>query len=210
MHAVAPGIPENVSAINVTTNSLTLQARLSTTGTSPITAAHFVITDPSSTSTTHNITENLNIGGLVEVDAEGLSTGTSYSVVAYATNSAGRGQSSMKKSFSTCTYGVYVLAEYSYRCYCIAVVVASVLPLWIILVIAIVGSLVVVLLLLLLLISCCCRRNNNGKINLSSSLPSELAQYNYDYHGIIMLPVHCIGCEVDRSGPLTAADSIDS
>ena len=102
---MVPGIPENVSAINVTTNSFTLRARLSTIGTSPITAAHFVITGPSR-AIIRNVTENLYIGGLVEVDVEGLSTGTSYSVVAYATNSAGRGQSSMKKSFSTCMYMV--------------------------------------------------------------------------------------------------------
>lgn len=100
---MVPGIPENVSAINGTTNSFTLQARLSTTGTSPITTAHFVITGPSTTMI-HNVTDNLTIGGLVEVDVEELSTGTSYSVVVYATNSAGRGQSSLKRNFSTCIY----------------------------------------------------------------------------------------------------------
>ena len=52
-----------------------------------------------------------------------------------------------------------------------AVNAPSVLPLWIILVIALVGSLTVVILLLLLLISCCYRRRSDRKINLASNIP---------------------------------------
>lgn len=64
--------------------------------------------------------------------------------------------------------------DYCFVDHSLIVSVPSVLPLWIILVIAVVGSLVVVILLLLLLISCCCRRQNDRKINLASDLQSEL------------------------------------
>lgn len=99
--AVIPGPPKSVIAIDSSANSLTLQACLSTSGTAPIFSAHFVVSGPGHTPFVHNITNDLFPGGVVEVEVGGLSPSTSYSVVVYATNAAGRGQNSVQESFST-------------------------------------------------------------------------------------------------------------
>lgn len=99
---VVPGAPENVVAIDVSSNSLRLQVNLSSIGTSPILAVSFLISGPDGFMIISNITENLNIGGPVEAYVNGLSPGTLYSVVVYATNAAGSGPTSVKQNFETC------------------------------------------------------------------------------------------------------------
>lgn len=99
---MVPGVPVNVSSTSVTSNSLRLQARLSTIGTSPILSANFVISGPNDFVSHVNVTENVFIGDLVEIEVRGLFSGTSYSVMVFATNAAGRGPASMEQHFETC------------------------------------------------------------------------------------------------------------
>ena len=99
---VVPGPPEDIRALTSTANSLTLQARLSTVGTAPIISVHFVLTPQTAPSSSYNATEDLSPGGLVTLEAGGLLPSTSYSVQVFAINAAGRGDSSMTVSFSTC------------------------------------------------------------------------------------------------------------
>ena len=102
---MVPGPPEKVTVISSSSNSLTLQTRLSTTGTAPLLSVHLVITGPGNTSSTINVTENIYPGGLVIFEVRGLSSATSYSVLCYATNAAGRGEDSpVNMEVSTSTY----------------------------------------------------------------------------------------------------------
>lgn len=99
--AVVPGAPQNITAISVGSNSLRLQAYLSSIGTSPILTVSFLISGPDGFNVQSNITENLFIGEPVETDLRGLSPGNSYSVTVYATNAAGSGAISVEHHFKT-------------------------------------------------------------------------------------------------------------
>lgn len=98
---VVPGAPDNITLVSSTPTSLTLQAHLSTIGTAPLVSVHFMLTRPDHTSFTYNLTKNLLLGDQVEIEVGDLSPDTSYMVLVYATNEAGRGQDSMEKSFIT-------------------------------------------------------------------------------------------------------------
>ncbi len=98
---VIPGPPENVNVISARSDSLTLQAHLSTIGTAPIHSVHFVVTGPDNTPLTYNLTEGLMVGSVVKMEVGQLSPDTSYGVVVYATNIAGRGQESPQMTFRT-------------------------------------------------------------------------------------------------------------
>ena len=99
-----PGVPETPIATSVTSNSLTLQARLSTMGTSPLLSASFVISGPDGFVSRKNETGHVLVGEVVETSVTGLSPGTTYSVVVYASNAAGRGPASMEQHFQTCMH----------------------------------------------------------------------------------------------------------
>lgn len=101
-----PGSPEDVRVLDSSDHSLTLQARLSSVGTAPILATHFVISDPDGSLSSYNVTENLTPGGLVTQTIDGLMHTTAYSVLVYATNAAGRGDDSMLATFSTSKFNV--------------------------------------------------------------------------------------------------------
>lgn len=101
---MAPGAPDDVQAIASSANSLTLQARLSSFGTAPFSSAHFVVSsDPNGTPFTINVTKELSPGEVVAAKAVGLQPSTTYLVLVYAANAAGRGQDSTQVKVTTCT-----------------------------------------------------------------------------------------------------------
>lgn len=104
---MVPGAPDDVRATGSSATSLTLQARLSTVGTAPFTSAHFAVSDPDGILfTISNVTKELSPGEVVTVDVVGLQPSTTYSVLVYAANVAGRGQDSIPVTFTTCMYCV--------------------------------------------------------------------------------------------------------
>lgn len=107
-----PGVPEKVSASSVTSNSLTLQARLSTVGTAPLLSASFVISSSDGFTSQKNATGDVLVGEVVKTHVTGLYPGTMYSVVVYATNAAGRGPASMEQRFQTCMYNIICILEF--------------------------------------------------------------------------------------------------
>ena len=98
---VVPGQPVIVSGSATSSNSLTIQARLSSTGTSPILSLNIYISAMGHISLLLMKTTDLVVGGLVEIEVRDLSPDTSYTVVIYAVNVAGRGQDSAQRIFST-------------------------------------------------------------------------------------------------------------
>ena len=98
--AVVPGQPVIVSG-HATSNSLSIQACLSPTGTSPILSLNINILALSHIPLVVMKTADLVVGELVEIEVRDLSPNTSYTVVMYAVNIAGRGQDSAQRIFST-------------------------------------------------------------------------------------------------------------
>ena len=96
-----PGQPHSIKLISVSSTSLTIQAQLSDIGTAPILSAHLSITSPDSTSSLHDVTENLFQGKVLEFVVDGLSSNTTYFVVIYAVNAVGKGQESERMNFTT-------------------------------------------------------------------------------------------------------------
>ena len=94
-----PGQPHSIKLISVSSTSLTIQAQLSDIGTAPILSAHLSITY--STSSLHDVTENLFQGKVLEFVVDGLSSNTTYFVVIYAVNAVGKGQESERMNFTT-------------------------------------------------------------------------------------------------------------
>ena len=101
IYAVAPGPPDNIRAITTTSHSLRMRAHLSTIGTAPIYSVHFVVIGPDEVPVIHNLTEGLMVGSAVEIGVGQLSPETSYRVVVYAINAAGKGQDSESETFRT-------------------------------------------------------------------------------------------------------------
>ena len=104
----------------------------------------------------------------MEFTVRGLSPATSYTVMVYVTNAAGRGPVSEKKTFIT---GQSVLIAGMQTLFYLNSLSGSaelILPLWAILIIAIIGISIAVIVLLFVVIGCCYGRHNH-KINLASS-----------------------------------------
>ncbi len=103
--SAVPGPPENITLLSRSSNSLRVQIKLSLIGSSPLLSAHLLLRESQSESTAlplyYNITKDLQRGGRVVFDVGGLLPDTSYSVVIYATNAAGKGVDSRNKIFKT-------------------------------------------------------------------------------------------------------------
>ena len=65
----------------MTINSLTLEGRLSSIGTSPLLSVEFALTVDGGTPIFYNISEDVSVGEVVVAEITGLSPATSYSVI---------------------------------------------------------------------------------------------------------------------------------
>ena len=102
MPLVPPGLPGATYLVSSSESSLVLATKLSNIGYLSVTFITFVLTDPNDAIINHKAMIDLQPGEVATVAIQELQPATTYSVYAYATNSAGNSENNTASGFTTC------------------------------------------------------------------------------------------------------------